>query len=289
MSIEPGRRATTRGIIRMRGIRRGCIAFLLAGVGAHASWALSRELAGIAHVALRVNDLAQTRAFYEKLGFEQAFEFTEAGKTTESFIKINDRQFIELYPRTADSQALGLTHLCFEATDIQSVRAAYSKQELNPPEAKKGRAGNLLFTIHDPEGQLIEYTQYMPESLHSADRGKHLGARVSQHLVEAVLVAQDPSAERAFYIDKLGFDDGLPSGMGVRIPGNSGDRVAFQLAGAMTKPRLVFTVEDVRRAARELLHRRLSVTKDQDGIAVSDPDGMLVVFTAQRNPAGPQP
>ena len=36
------------------------------------------ELDGIAHVALRVADVAVSREFYAKLGFEQAFEFTDA-------------------------------------------------------------------------------------------------------------------------------------------------------------------------------------------------------------------
>ena len=59
-------------------------------------------LAGIAHVAFRVADLDKSRAFYHTLGFEQAFEFADDGKTSVVFIKINDDQFIELYlvPKT---------------------------------------------------------------------------------------------------------------------------------------------------------------------------------------------
>src|SRR5262245_23071427 len=79
--------------------------------------AQSVGLIGIAHVALRVSDLEKSRAFYQKLGFEQAFEFSEAGKMTQSFIKINDRQFIELYPQSQGSQAIGLMHVCYESTD----------------------------------------------------------------------------------------------------------------------------------------------------------------------------
>ena len=47
-------------------------------------------LAGIAHVAFRVADLDKSRAFYHTLGFEQAFEFADDGKTSVVFIKIND-------------------------------------------------------------------------------------------------------------------------------------------------------------------------------------------------------
>ena len=57
-------------------------------------------LNGIAHVAIRVHDLAASVAFYEKLGFEQAFDLRKNDVPYESFIKINDNQFIELYPVT---------------------------------------------------------------------------------------------------------------------------------------------------------------------------------------------
>ncbi len=55
---------------------------------------------GIAHIAFRVSDLDREIAFLGKLGYEESFAMTNAGKTTEVFIKINDRQFIELYPQT---------------------------------------------------------------------------------------------------------------------------------------------------------------------------------------------
>jgi len=44
------------------------------------SWAQSPSLSGIAHVAFRVADIAAARAFYQKLGFEQAFEFTKTAR-----------------------------------------------------------------------------------------------------------------------------------------------------------------------------------------------------------------
>ena len=65
-------------------------------------------LAGIAHVAIRVADLTKSRSFYEKLGFEEAFAMTKAGTTSEVFLKVNDRQFIEMYPQ---QQALSLIHI----------------------------------------------------------------------------------------------------------------------------------------------------------------------------------
>ena len=144
-------------------------------------------LGGIAHVAFRIADLPASAAFYQTLGFEQAFHLDDSGRTTVAFLKINDHQFIELYPRTEDSQPLGMMHICFETDDIEALRNAYLKRGLEPAAVAKARAGNLLFSLHDPEGQVLEFLQYLPGSLHFEDRGRHLGLRrISQHLVRPV-------------------------------------------------------------------------------------------------------
>jgi hypothetical protein len=52
-------------------------------------------LGGITHVAFRIAGLPASAAFYQGLGFEQAFRLDDSGRTTVAFLKINDRQFIE--------------------------------------------------------------------------------------------------------------------------------------------------------------------------------------------------
>ncbi len=263
------------------------VATVLLVAGTTPSVGQSDELAGIAHVAFRVADLEKSRQFYESLGFEKAFEFTDAGEVTEQFIKINDRQFIELYPRTQDSQSLGLMHVCFEATDIESLRAAYTKMALAPPEAKKFRAGNLLFVLHDSEGQLVEYTEYLPGSLHTEDKGKHLGERrLSVHLQAASTPVKGLALERSFY-QKLGLVDVGSSGKILRLPGNSGDELDLQLNTAPTQAHIVFSVVELKHTADLLQHRGLTPHLEQNQVTVSDPDGILVVFRATRS--GPQP
>jgi hypothetical protein len=97
-------------------------------------------MTGFAHVAFRAGNLEKSREFYGKLGFEQALQFPDAGKTTVALIKINDRQFIELYPRGAENQPLGLMHVCYEPSDILALHNTYAKLDLNPSEVfrKKG-------------------------------------------------------------------------------------------------------------------------------------------------------
>src|SRR5689334_23932801 len=85
----------------------------------------SPVLAGMAHVALRVTDIRKSREFYGRLGFEEAFTFSDPGKPPVSYLKVNDRQFIELYERSDDAQPPGLMHVCYEAGDIDALREYY--------------------------------------------------------------------------------------------------------------------------------------------------------------------
>jgi catechol 2,3-dioxygenase-like lactoylglutathione lyase family enzyme len=244
------------------------------------SWAQSPSLSGIAHVAFRVADVAAARAFYRKLGFEQAFEMTRDGKTTEAFIKLGDRQFIEIYPR--DSQPAGLMHVCYESSDLEPLYAEYVKRDLKPSAVRKAGAGNMLMVVHGPENHTIEYTQYMPGSMHFEDHGKHLGEnRVSQHLLGATLAVKDLAAARSYYTGKLAFEprEETAGGVYLRLPGGSGEEVKLELAGDDTKPGLFFAVADVQRAAADLRSRGLAVRTTPTAVSVTDPDGAIIVFT----------
>src|SRR5215472_11854984 len=102
-------------------------------------------LAGVAHVAIRVKDLAASRAFYEKLGFQQAFDLERNGVPYESFIKINDHQFIELYPVDEKNPDPAFLHVCFEGVDLNAIHDDYLSHGLTPTQVRKAGAGNLLF------------------------------------------------------------------------------------------------------------------------------------------------
>jgi catechol 2,3-dioxygenase-like lactoylglutathione lyase family enzyme len=242
----------------------------------------SPVLAGIAHAAIRVSDLSKSRDFYEKLGFEEAFALSKDGTTTESFLKVNDRQFIEMYPQQQPSQPVGFMHVCFESTDLEALNRDYVARGLSPIPVRRAGAGNLLFTMVGPEQQNIEYTQYMPGSLHSNDRGKHLGAnRMSGQIIGMSLVMEDPTAAQAFYEQKLGFHAARPFKPGLialELPGQS-DQV-IEIAPRATSPvfQLFLSVPDLRRAAAQLSALHLSIEKESSMLSTRDPDGNRIVF-----------
>jgi catechol 2,3-dioxygenase-like lactoylglutathione lyase family enzyme len=258
------------------------IVFLSASLGPAGRSLTSEPLAGIAHVAFRVADVGRSRDFYNSLGFEQSFAFADPGRPPVSYVKINDRQFIELYGPSEGSPSTGLLHLCYEASDIERVRKDYEARGVAAQETRKARAGNLLFSIRAPDGQTIEYTEYMPGSLHSDDHGKHLGrSRISDRLLGVLVPTRDLAATRAFYSEKLGFlladslrDDGHE--LWLRLPGDSGEELGLEKADA--KPKMLFLVPDLSRAAADLQSRGLVANADSFSVSVSDPDGVIVEF-----------
>jgi catechol 2,3-dioxygenase-like lactoylglutathione lyase family enzyme len=236
----------------------------------------------IAHAAMRVSDLAKSREFYRKLGFEEAFVLEKNGSPSEVFLKVNDRQFIELYPLENDSQPPGFMHVCFESSDLEGLSRLYRERGVSTTAVSRGSAGNLLFSIKYPEQQVIEFTEYMPASMHSNDRGKHLGEhRISKHIAAVGMPVEDPAAAITFYEDKLGFRrDAFSLGRGeaMLLPGASGEIVEMLPRAREPAFTLFFSVSDLRQAESALSHAHLSVDKHEATLSIVDPDGNRIVF-----------
>lgn len=238
-------------------------------------------LNGIAHIAIRVHSLEASRDFYKKLGFAEAFALSKDGVVYQSFFKINDRQFMEIYPATAKATQLGFLHLCFESDDLNAVYQDYIKRGLTPTHLRKAGAGNLLFTMKGPmqadELQNIEYTQYMPGSRHYNDRGKDLGPdRVGTKLVLVTLAMQDPAAAEEFYTKKLEFTPDAHHPGVFDLPGTSGEKVDIvPLAELGAKSSIMLTSPDIRRTGELLKSNGIPFT-DGNSLTVTDPDGNLI-------------
>jgi len=158
------------------------------------------------------------------------------------------------------------------------VQKEYVQREVKAPEPRKARAGNMLMVFRDSEDQTVEFTQYMPGSLHFEDRGKHLAEpRVGSHLTRATIAVRDLPAERSFYTSKLGFEGvGEKGAVRLRIPGAS-DEIELD-ASSPAKTRIALSVPNVERAEKELRRRGLDLQKDGEGVAVVDPDGTVIIF-----------
>jgi len=236
-------------------------------------------VSGIAHVAVRVGDLDVARRFYGgALGFAEPFQFTDGGKTSVAFLKINDRQFIELYPGLKPGQERWL-HVCLEVADIERTWRLLDAAGLKPSKVNLGRAGNLLTMFRDPDGNLIEFLQYLPESMHLKAAGQALSdRRISVRLSHAGLPVRDKEKAAGFYAGKLGF---LPRRQGsrlfLRIPGANGQ--SLELVDPAPGGSIGLAVRDLPAAWKTLVSRgALSPGGD---VPPADPYGTLIDFAAE--------
>jgi catechol 2,3-dioxygenase-like lactoylglutathione lyase family enzyme len=232
---------------------------------------------GVAHVALRVSDLDREVNFLGKMGFEQAFANTDNGRTTQAFVKVNDRQFIEVYPQSAAGEApgpLGLMHVCYEAADLKALNDGYAAGGMKPTSWRKAGAGNLLFNLQDPDGRVTEFTQYMPGSRQINDVGQHLGgSRVSDELLGFEMPVKDMKVAQKFY-ESMGFTaqkDGTNLLLGVAA--NPDVQIVLSPAHAGDRPQLLLAVNELRKAEDSLRHAGLSPVRNKNLIFVRDPDG----------------
>lgn len=168
-------------------------------------------ITGIAHIALKTDNLEAARRFYgHDLGFAESFHLNNPDGSLElTFFKINDRQYIEVSPGLKNDAEDRLLHIAFETTNVKQLRDYLASHGTpTPAEVAKYPDGNLSITVKDPEGHPIEFVQYMTDSLQGRQFGKFLpDTRISEHMIHAGFVVKDQAAEDRFFKDILGFDE----------------------------------------------------------------------------------
>ncbi len=223
-------------------------------------------IVGVAHIGLETNDLAAAREFYgHGLGFDEAFSLDKpTGGLMLIYFKINDHQYIEIFPDLKSETQDRLSHIAFETTDARQLRDYLASQNVKVPDTlKPGLDGNLSMMVNDPDGHKVEFVQYMPGSLHSRNFGKFLpDTRVSNHMIHVGVTVHDRAAADRFYKDILGFKvmwyggmtDDRTDWVDMRVPDGT-DWLEYMLTtGPMTPKRLGV-----------LHHLALGVTNIQDG------------------------
>ena len=125
------------------------------------------RILGVAHIGLRTDNLDAMRKFYhQELGYEEAFKLDRPeGGLMLVYFKVNDHQYIEVFPGWKGPEQLVLSHIAFETDNArQLVDYLASKGVTVPATLKPGLDGNLSFMIKDPDGHDVEFVEYMPES-----------------------------------------------------------------------------------------------------------------------------
>ena len=129
-------------------------------------------VSSIAHVAIRVKDIARTLDFYvNKLGFGEMLRLDRDGRLWLVYLRITDDQYLEVFPegegdRASEREAVGYNHMCLAVPDIeQTVREleAVGVEMIRPK--VKGADGNWQTWIEDPDGHRIELMQMAENSM----------------------------------------------------------------------------------------------------------------------------
>jgi catechol 2,3-dioxygenase-like lactoylglutathione lyase family enzyme len=246
---------------------------------AHSQDKQALPLDGIAHVAIRVANLDAARAFYKRLGFEEAFAFDQRGSPTEAFFKVNDTQFLELYPQRLPAEPVGFLHVCYLSHDLEALNLTYRVRGLTPTQVTRGGAGNLLFSMSGPGLENVEFTQYMPGSRHTNDIGKHLGEhRISTRIAGIAFPSDNPEGAASFYAKGMGFLRIGDHGSVFRVPGDSAGEIEM-LTSTDHHLHLTMEVPDLKKAKQELAARGIPATRQQGALILHDPDGNVVQLT----------
>jgi catechol 2,3-dioxygenase-like lactoylglutathione lyase family enzyme len=174
-------------------------------------------IVGVAHIGLRTDNLAAARKFYGSvLGFQEPFTVDDPpGKLLLTYFKVNDHQYIEVFPELTDPKQDRLSHISFETTDIDQMYAYLASRGVKVPEKLEPMLdGNRGFDVFDPDGHDVEFVQFLPGSLHSNNFGKFLpDTRISQRIIHLGVVIQDRAKADQFYKDILGFQEIWHGGM----------------------------------------------------------------------------
>ena len=134
-------------------------------------------ITGIAHMATKVADMEAALDFYcGVLGFEKAFEIPnrQTGEPWIVYLKICKGSFLELfYGGVRDREQIvapgeiGFRHwcVCVGEDSMPGLAQKFHRLGLLPePLVQTGGDRNYRFTISDPEGNLIEFVAYNPDS-----------------------------------------------------------------------------------------------------------------------------
>lgn len=168
-------------------------------------------ITGVANVAFFTKDMESSRQFFkEYLGFAEPFSLIDKkGKEiSHTFIKINDRQYVELLPEQHQG-GNRMYHFSIETNDVEGMRKYLESKGVKvPKKTRTRRTGNSTFYITDPNGTTFEFIQYNPHSMSDKNRGKDMpNTRISTHMTHVGFMVSNLNKALSFYRDILGFKE----------------------------------------------------------------------------------
>ncbi|MFN0121641.1 MAG: VOC family protein [Blastocatellia bacterium] len=249
-----------------------CLCVLVAGASGLAQGKRPR-ITGVAHMALYVSDIEKSLGFYRDfLGFQEPYRLNNPdGSLSLTFIKVNEDQYIELFPGLKPQQDR-LNHISFQTENAEALRTWLGTWGVAvPSKVNQVRIGNTSFNVKDPEGHTLEFTQYQPEGWTRREKGKFADdRRISKRIMHLGIIVGDVPAAVNFYGDALGLREfwrgnarntNRVSWINMRLP-DSQDYVEWMLYADKPAPdkrgsqhHICMEVPDIEKAKAELESR----------------------------------
>lgn len=128
---------------------------------------LREQLNGVQHIGIPTNNIEKTIEFYQKLGFEIAFQtVNEEANEKVVFLKLHTL-VIETYEnKAAVMQSGAIDHIAIDVKDIEKVYAMINQAGLNSTQDTVHflpfwENGVKFFTIEGPNKEKVEFSQYL--------------------------------------------------------------------------------------------------------------------------------
>jgi lactoylglutathione lyase len=197
------------------------------------------RITGISHVAYFVSDLPRAEVFWhDLLGYDVPYDLKRPdGSTRIAFVKINDRQHIELFNEKPLNPPNHMSHICFSVDNLEQMRAYLLSKGFEVPAAATTKMGDSAFEIKDPEGMLVEFVQTLPGGAEAKAAGKFEPAtRISTKIMHVGFLVGNAERSLDFYGKILGFEETWRGGpdpkelgwINMRVPDGT-DYVEFML------------------------------------------------------------
>ncbi len=157
-------------------------------------------ITGISHMCVYAADPAASDRFYARgLGAARGPDPQDPAGSRYYF---SPTQFVEVLPLPAGHTISRMNCVAFTTSNASALRdflQSHAVAEVSDLKTEPGPGHDRWFTVHDPEGNLVEFLQPGDVAL------THSGAPISNRIIHVGFLVHNKSAEDKFYRDLLGF------------------------------------------------------------------------------------
>ena len=126
---------------------------------------LKEQINGLQHIGVPTKNMEETIAFYEKLGFETAFETVNDGDRV-VFLKFASLVIETYESKDAARKSGAVDHIALDVKDIEKTYELINQEGLNTTKdtihfLPFWENGVKFFTIEGPNKEKVEFSQYL--------------------------------------------------------------------------------------------------------------------------------